>query len=135
MAANALASWNPRMVTVQFSWVFDSAASKASGDGKNSVFLSDSVFGDTFGDEALAVTAYLDGISEADVMVNQAFSFNSYRGPQQDAAYDIHRVLLHEFGHVIGLDHPDEYGQQVIAIMNSVISDLDYLAPDDMDGA
>ena len=135
MAANALASWNPRMVTVQFSWVFDSAASKASGDGKNSVFLSDSVFGDTFGDEALAVTVYLDGISEADVMVNQAFSFNSYRGPQQDAAYDIHRVLLHEFGHVIGLDHPDEYGQQVIAIMNSVISDLDHLAPDDMDGA
>ena len=30
-----------------------------------------------------------------------------------------HSLLLHEFGHIVGLDHPDKYGQDVSAIMNS----------------
>jgi DNA-binding beta-propeller fold protein YncE len=136
-AADALAAWNLQMATVQFSWIFDSTTGKASGDGNNSVFFSNSVFGDSFGEEAIAVTVYLigNGISEGDVIVNQAFPFNSYRGPLQGNTYDIHRTFLHEFGHVIGLAHPDEYSQQVTAIMNSVIGNLDHLAQDDMDGA
>src|SRR5205823_6144588 len=48
--------------------------------------------------------------------------------------YDFHRVALHEFGHVLGLDHPDRHGQTVVAIMNSIISDLDQLADDDIAG-
>jgi len=44
-AADALALWNQQMVSVQFSSVNDSNATKASGDGYNSVFFADNVFG------------------------------------------------------------------------------------------
>ena len=43
-------------------------------------------------------------------------------------------TLIHEFGHAIGLGHPDEAGQEVVAIMNSSFSG-DTLQPDDIAGA
>lgn len=145
-AADALSLWNPYMDAFQFSWLAGSTASEASGDGLNSVFFSNSVFGDDFGDGVLAITVLLFDTSngsisrEGDVVVNQAYQYNSYRGPLKpgDPAtriYDIHRIFLHEFGHVLGLDHPDDFNQKVVAIMNSVISDLDSLATDDTSGA
>ena len=42
-------------------------------------------------------------------------------------------ILLHELGHVVGLDHPDEAGQNVRAIMNSTIN-YGTLLPDDIAG-
>ena len=60
---------------------------------------------------------------EADNVFNSAILWNSYRGPIQydfrkrQYVYDFHRVALHEFGHTLGLDHPDDYGQTVTAIM------------------
>jgi hypothetical protein len=42
------------------------------------------------------------------------------------SSFDLHRIALHELGHVLGLDHPDEHGQTVDAIMNANISDLIY---------
>ncbi len=134
------------MDAFQFGWTFETSTSQASGDGLNSVFFSTSVFGENFGEDVLGVTVLLYDISqgevtqEADVIINQAYQFNSYRGPLKPGdpatrVYDIHRIFLHEFGHVLGLDHPDDYGQNVTAIMNSVISDLDSLATDDIDGA
>ena len=42
-------------------------------------------------------------------------------------------LLLHEFGHVAGLGHPDEAGQEVQAVMNSVVW-FDTLQQDDIDG-
>jgi predicted Zn-dependent protease len=44
------------------------------------------------------------------------------------------RVALHEFGHVLGLDHPDDHGQIVTAIMNSRASNVDALQRDDIEG-
>jgi Matrixin len=43
-------------------------------------------------------------------------------------------VAIHEFGHVLGLGPPDEQGQNVVAIMNSRISDIDTLQSDDIAG-
>lgn len=145
-AADALGLWNAHMDAFQFNWSFETGSSQKSGDGINSVFFSNSVFGDGFGEDVLAVTVTLfdfgqvEVTRESDVVVNQSYNFNSYRGPLKPGdlssrVYDIHRVLLHEFGHVLGLDHPDDKGQNVTAIMNSVIGDLDTLAPDDIAGA
>src|SRR5262249_62198497 len=44
-------------------------------------------------------------------------------------------VGLHEFGHVLGLSHPDQGGQYVASIMNSSISSIDSLQIDDVSGA
>lgn len=50
----------------------------------------------------------------------------------QDPA-SLRRLLLHEFGHVVGLGHPDDAGQRVAAVMNSVIH-YNQLQPDDIAG-
>src|SRR3977135_1389459 len=49
---------------------------------------------------------------------------------------DFHRVAIHEFGHTLGLDHPDKANpvQHVAAIMNSIISFIDTVQADDIAG-
>ena len=48
--------------------------------------------------------------------------------------YNITPLLIHELGHAIGLGHPDEAGQDVVAIMSST-SDVETVQPDDIAGA
>ena len=48
--------------------------------------------------------------------------------------YNITPLLIHELGHALGLGHPDEAGQDVVAIMNSAF-DVDTVQPDDIAGA
>jgi len=134
-AADALAIWNQYLDTVQF--VQGARGATYGGDKKNSAFFSNTIYGEGFPPGVLAVTLNFsdsDEFTETDVIFNNNVTWNSYRGPRQ-GVFDFHRVALHEFGHVLGLDHPDHYGQSVTAIMNSTISDLDQLAADDIAGA
>jgi hypothetical protein len=135
--APALDMWNQVLGGMQFGRVMDSTAAVASGDGVNSMALSSTVFGQSFGSNTLAVTYYRysgSTMMEADILFNKAQSFDSYRGALRSGSYDIQRVALHELGHAVGLAHPDQAGQQVSAVMNSVISDLYTLTADDIAG-
>lgn len=138
-AADALDIWNGYLDFISISSVSSPTVPEVSGDGINSVFFSNTIFGDSFGDGGLAVTVLLStgsdasATAEADVVVNSAFRYDSYRGPEQSDIYDFHRIVLHEFGHVLGLDHVTNNppGQ---AIMEPIISDLDHLGADDVGG-
>ncbi len=139
-AADALALWNQHLDFIQFASVSDSIAPKGSPDGYNSVFFSSNIFGEGFGQDTLAVTVWWNDSesnsirTEADVVFNSAQKFNSYRGSLLVGTYDFHRIALHEFGHVLGLGHVDNYptGQ---ALMEPVITNLDHQASDDIAGA
>ncbi|MBP7142707.1 MAG: immunoglobulin domain-containing protein, partial [Opitutaceae bacterium] len=142
VAQGAMAAWNPYMGSIQFSGVNASSAAKAQGNGINNVFFSSTVYGSAFGSNTLAITvSYASGNRrvEGDVLFNTAFTWDSYRGAIRysggNSIQDFYRVALHEFGHVLGLDHPDQSGQSVQAIMNSTISNLDTLTSDDTSGA
>lgn len=140
--APALYDWNAVMRDLRLNAVMDSTKPISSGDGVNSASFSTTIFGDSFGTGVLAVAYYRSQgttIVEADVLFNKAQTFESYRGDLQFNAQgkcicDIQRVFLHEMGHAMGLDHPDSAGQDVDAIMNSVVSNRSELAADDIAG-
>jgi hypothetical protein len=140
---NALALWNEQMDRMQFSWTVAAPGTPASqGDGVNSLQFSAKVYGDDFGSNVLAVTL-IDSNgnqnTETDILFNTANRFNSYRGVYAIfggiSYFDLHRIALHELGHALGLDHPDEHGQTIDAIMNAHISGLYVLQADDVAGA
>ena len=136
VAEDALALWNTYLGGgVEFAFV-TTVITPAQHDAVNSVFFSNSVFGEGFGDDTLATTDYFFNtrthlMSEADVVFNNAVSFNSYRGPLRHGVYDLRRTALHEFGHVLGLDHPPQSSQ---SIMTPDVTDIDTLQPDDIAG-
>ena len=70
------------------------------------------------------------------MVFNTDFDWSTYAGPWREGVNEFHRVALHEFGHVLGLDHPDEYGQVVSAVMSISrrAADLDRLQADDVAG-
>ena len=141
-ASPAIDAWNAEMRDIQLVAVMDSTKAVSSGDGVNSASFSSTIFGDSFGSGVLAVTYYrTQGTTfyEADILVNSAEIFDSYRGnlqfnSQGKCTCDIQRVFLHELGHALGLNHPDGAGQHVDAIMNSVVTDLSQLTADDEAG-
>ena len=142
-AAPALTAWDN--VVARLDYTSNVASTSASsGDHVNSVVFSTTVFGQKFGSGTLAVTYYtvnMGGtIVEADILFNKNQQFDSYRGPLRYgtsgwAIGDIRRVFIHELGHALGLDHPDQHGQHVDAIMNSVTSNRETLSSDDIAGA
>ena len=138
-AIDALKTWNPHLAHLQFSWMKNSPVTPAEGDDEMSAAFDNKVFGTNFGSGTLAVTVlgYRNGnFEETDTVFNNAISWDSYRGPLTPPVFDFHRVAIHEFGHTLGLDHPDKAQpkQNVVAIMNSRVSDLDTLAQDDING-
>ncbi|MGI8480942.1 MAG: matrixin family metalloprotease [Chthoniobacterales bacterium] len=145
-AADALRIWNQYLAHMQFAVDQNSILIPSGTDADTSVFFSNKIYGETFGARALAVTLGLQRghtMLEADVIFNSSVDFNSYRGPLQ-STYDFHRIALHEFGHVLGLDHPNENHPETgyiapipppTALMNATISSIDELQPDDIAGA
>jgi hypothetical protein len=134
--------WNQTFQRVRISNVFNPQAPVSSSDRVNSVVFTNSIFGQSFGTGTLAVTYYSrsgSNMLEADTLFNRAAVFDSYRGPLQfiphgPAIADIRRVFLHEIGHSLGLGHPDSGGQRVAAVMNSIVSNEEYLTSDDIAG-
>ena len=132
----AMGEWNFYLNRSQLVPVPDSTAPIEDGNLINNVFYSSTIFGDRFDSSTLAITLQTfvgTRMVEADMIFNNAFSWNAYDGPLRRTSagtqtlQDFQRVALHELGHVLGLGHPDERGQSVLAVMNSRISDLDTL--------
>lgn len=142
VVGGAMATWNESLSRVRFAGV--NAASGRGGDNDriNQVFYDSTYYGTRFAAGELAVTTRWFETDnpgrrvEADIVFNSAFTFDSYRGPiRSSGVWDMRRVALHELGHVLGLDHPDQHGQSVTALMNSIIGNLESLTDDDIAGA
>jgi len=132
-AAPALDMWNQVVGRMQFGRVMNSTAAVASGDRVNSMAFSSTVFGQSFGSNTLAVTYYSYSGStmiEADILFNNAQSWDSYRGSLRSSE-DIQRVALHELGHALGLAHSTIAN----AIMYPYINSSYTLTSDDVAGA
>jgi hypothetical protein len=143
-ASPALDMWDQNIQRASLVGVVNASAPVATGDGVNSIVFASTVFGQSFGSSTLAVTYYRysgSRFSEADVLFNSAQNWDSYRGNVQYppgggwAIGEIRRVLLHELGHAIGLGHPDQAGQSVAAVMNSIMGNRETLSTDDIAGS
>lgn len=143
-ARPAITEWNKHLGRTKLVAVADSSAEIADENGINNVFWSDDIYGEPFGERVLAVTvlriaadsAAASRWGEADVVFNRNDDWNSYDGLPRGAINDVGRVLLHELGHLLGLDHPDEADppQDVDAVMNSVTSHVYLPRTDDING-
>ncbi len=139
-AADAGERWNAVAARFRFFTQAPSVAADVcnSTDGINTVAFSDTICGMAFGPGVLAIAKTVGlstgAIVEVGVLFNTSVNWSTYPGPLQPGVQDLHRVALHEFGHVLGLDHPDEHGQTVTAIMNATVSNIDSLQSDDIAG-
>ena len=150
---NAANDWNVAGAAFQFSVQvggqlnepcgprgFGHACPNTGPAGDNPIVFRDSFCGGSFGPDIIELTNdcwdATGAMINAPVFVNSSVPWNAYDGPLQPPVNDIRRVLLHEFGHVLGLGHPDQANppQNVTAIMNSGESDIYTLQPDDKAG-
>ncbi len=143
-ARESLDAWNRAGSNFRFTSTTSSAREQASCsapdvDRRNVVVFSSTACGVSWRSETVASTQVWYSSSDnltvdADVSFNANHDWDVYGGPVRSDTVDFRRVALHEFGHVLGLGHPDDEGQFVDAIMNSRIDDLDTLQADDEDG-
>lgn len=113
----------------------------------NEIAFATNAYGSAFDKNTLAITTTLyisksNQRTEADILFNNdstivTWTWDSYRGPLKSGqVYDIQRVLIHEMGHALGLNHPDQAtpAQTVSAVMNSMINNVDAPTADDIAG-
>jgi len=114
----------------------------ALGNGISEIYFSTTIsptqsFGTQFGYTSINRAA--SGLLlEADMIFNPGHEWLVYDGPLQytpagDRIAEMHRVSLHEFGHLLGLTHPTD--DSYLTIMRSRMNDLYSLAPRDIEDA
>ncbi len=136
-ARAATQAWNAVLGSAQIQTSF-ATGTPDENNNVNEMAFAANVFGKDFGTGVLAVTTGFSRGNErtkADIIFNSAYNWDSYRGTYRSNPVDLQRVAIHELGHLLGLDHPDDKGQTVSAIMNSQISSVDTMLKDDIDGA
>ncbi|MEO8677744.1 MAG: matrixin family metalloprotease [Vicinamibacterales bacterium] len=136
-AEAAMAIWNQYLDRVQFRVIRDATSATGLGNGINNVFWSNSIYGRSWESYAGYTLWRSSGnaIIEADVIMNNQLSWNSYRGTARSGNVDFRRLVMHELGHAIGLNHPNDHGQVVTAVMNSSPGNTDTVMADDISGA
>lgn len=133
-AAQAAAQdWNAVIGGIQFQSTI-ATGTASDRNGLNELVFAADIFGDAFDSNTVAVTTTRlvnNQRIEGDILFNSARPWDFS---------DLRRVALHELGHALGLDHPDEAVPPQrfpapLPIMNSRLTSNDTLTADDITGA
>ena len=138
---DAIKTWNDR--TVFNFTVVEETRDPCAHDGYSSIGFTKDLCGSEFGANTLGVAFRRfelqelgpPNIIEGDIIINAAESYDIFDGPLlrfgiPDMGVDFKRIVLHELGHVIGLDHEET----VPAIMAPTLGDVFELQEDDIAG-